>query len=126
MKEFDPVSSFNDHPQFKYESRQTLYYTEDRFFLATNDGLFVVQLESINYTNLGSPYRQFARINLKRVDLFDTIIGYFDFDVEWEDAAYIVWYCKHIIGNIKFDISDEVDSNKYYHSALSILESTNR
>jgi hypothetical protein len=65
VKDFPPISSFQDHPVLKGEDVQRIYFYDRSFYLADRQKLRPVEILKLRYANLGDPFRQFARLDYR-------------------------------------------------------------
>lgn len=115
LNNFDPIYSFSSHPSLLNRSKDILYFLDNEFYFATNEGLHKIVIRGLDYLNLGEPYREFATIQFYSDTQYDCM------NIDFEDAAYLVWFCKSELGKINFEISEKVDSHKIYKRALEKL-----
>jgi hypothetical protein len=83
------IHDYKDHPQLKGGEHKTIYLLEDEFYLATTTQLTKIDIDRIEYTNMGEPYRELARIYFTHLSSSrnDSI------DVNIEDIADLYLYC---------------------------------
>jgi hypothetical protein len=128
----EPIHNFKDHRSLKGIANETIYFLNGCFYWATADRLVSVIIESVDYTNMGEPYRELARVNFviypgmnkeplgsagiattQTVHDSTTLMGCAcAFDIEMADAVRLDRYCQSI--GYKLDVSAGLKGNREF------------
>jgi hypothetical protein len=104
-----PIFTYNHHSYFTHYQPTILYELNQMLYWATEEGLSLIQVKKLYYTNLGDPFREFARLafTLSPSGRLEEI------DIAMEDAVQLVQYCQEK-GWYYFKVDQELASNKEF------------
>jgi hypothetical protein len=108
----EPIYCFKDHPSRKNgygDYSEILYLISDNFFIADiGTQPQEVTLTRLDYTNMGEPFRQLARLSYKFV-----LTGRSDsMEISNSDAAQLAYW--HRCRDLPLDASDELVGNREF------------
>lgn len=111
-----PIQNSRSHKHDRKNPIQTIYQLDDNFFLADDNSLKRIQLNSIWYTNRGEPYKELAKVEYQEIVLDK--LGYEQsIDIEFEDAVELIRYCAS--NGITLKIAQELTNNRRFKQAIA-------